>query len=272
MEAQGANRFRVAAYRKAADTLRRLEAKATDILETAGVPGLTTLPGIGETLARAITEIIETGGLTYLERLRGEAAPEVVFATVPGIGPRLAGEIHEKLGIDTLEELEAAAHDGRLASLRGFGPRRLRGITESLAGRLGKRSRRAGDTRRPKPPVDELLGVDREYREKASAGKLRRMAPRRFNPEGRAWLPILHTVRGERHYTALFSNTALAHELGKTGDWVVLFQDDGSRERQATVVTETRGPMAGLRVVRGREAECRRFYETTSGEEESASS
>ncbi len=56
---------------------------------------------------------------------------------------------------------------------------------------------------------------------------------------------------------ALFSNTARAHELGRTGDWVVLFYERNGDSGQCTVVTETRGPLAGRRVVRGRESECR---------------
>jgi DNA uptake protein ComE-like DNA-binding protein len=261
LSAQQANPFRVSAYRKAAATLRNLENKASDILETSGVEGLATLPAIGPNLARAIAEILETGKYGLLERLMGEAPAETLFGTVPGIGPELASRIHEELGIETLEELEIAAHDGRLASVPGFGPKRLLGVTEALAGRLGKRSRRrATGGHRDVPPVSELLDVDREYREKAAEGRLRRITPRRFNPQGRAWLPILHTSRGPRHYTALFSNTALAHELGRTGDWVVLYEDDGFREHQATVVTEFRGPLAGRRVVRGRERECEDYY------------
>jgi hypothetical protein len=111
------------------------------------------------------------------------------------------------------------------------------------------------------PPVEMLLDVDREYRERAAAGELRRIAPRRFNPTGEAWLPILHTQRGQWHFTALYSNTARAHELGKTNDWVVIYFYDGDhRERQRTVVTETRGPLAHSRVVRGREAEQLRHW------------
>jgi putative hydrolase len=60
----------------------------------------------------------------------------------------------------------------------------------------------------------ELLDVDREYREKAAAGELQQIAPRRFNPSREAWLPILHTRRGNRRYTALFSNTARTHRAG----------------------------------------------------------
>lgn len=112
------------------------------------------------------------------------------------------------------------------------------------------------------PSVAELLSVDREYRHKARAGSLHRIAPHRFNPSGEAWLPIFHTTRGETRYTALFSNTALAHRLGRTDDWVVLYWDRGDGEEQNTVVTETGGPLRGKRVVRGREQECLRFYNT----------
>ena len=258
LSAQEANPFRIMAYRRAAETIRGLDHRASDILESGGIEALTELPFIGESLARCVAEIVETGDLALLRRLRGQADPETLFSTVPGIGKTLAKTIHDRLGIETLEELEAAAHDGRLSALPGFGPRRLRGVAEALSGRLGRRSR--AHAPRTEPTVSELLDVDREYRERAQVGDLRRIAPKRFNPEGRAWLPILHTERGGRHYTALFSNTARAHELGKTEDWVVVFQDDGRAERQATVVTETQGPLAGRRVVRGRERECLEGY------------
>jgi len=102
-----------------------------------------------------------------------------------------------------------------------------------------------------------LLEVDREYRDRAERGALPTIAPRRFNPSGEPWLPVLHTERADWHFTALFSNTARAHELGRTRDWVVIyFSQDSGPEGQRTVVTESRGPLAGRRVVRGREAEC----------------
>jgi DNA polymerase (family 10) len=102
--------------------------------------------------------------------------------------------------------------------------------------------------------------VDREYRELTQAGKLHRIAPRRFNPTGEAWLPVLHTRRGDRDYTALFSNTALAHKVRKTNDWVTLYHDAGNSERQCTVVTSQQGLLRGKRVVRGGEAECQAHY------------
>jgi hypothetical protein len=111
------------------------------------------------------------------------------------------------------------------------------------------------------PPVAVLLNVDREYRRKSDGGELPLIAPRRFNPEGLAWLPVLHTERGGWHFTALYSNTARAHDLGRTHDWVVIYYyDHDHQENQCTVVTESRGPLEGRRVVRGREYECRELY------------
>jgi hypothetical protein len=71
----------------------------------------------------------------------------------------------------------------------------------------------------------------------------------------------MHAQRGEWHFTALFSNTARAHQLGRTRDWVVIYYYDHDHlESQCTVVTETAGPLKGLRVIRGRELECARHY------------
>lgn len=112
------------------------------------------------------------------------------------------------------------------------------------------------------PSVAEILDVDREYREGAASGTLKRIAPKRMNPAQEAWLPVLHTVRGDRRYTVLFSNTPRAHEHGKTHDWVVLyFRVGDDAERRCTVITSERGALLGKRIVRGREAECARHYE-----------
>jgi DNA polymerase (family 10) len=105
-----------------------------------------------------------------------------------------------------------------------------------------------------------ILDVDAEYRRKAEAGLLKTITPRRFNPEQKSFLPILHTEREGLHFTALFSNTARAHDLGKTRDWVVVYYDQDGHENQCTVVTEHHGPMTGERVVRGRERECMAYY------------
>lgn len=259
---QGANPFRVSAYRRAARTLRQLDRPVSSILAERGLEGLEALPGIGASLARAIRDIVRLGYFPMLERLRGDADPIRLLASVPGIGPRLAARLHEELGLETLEDLEAAAHDGRLEEIAGFGPKRLAGIRDVLAQRLARVRRPQAGTR-DQPPVAELLEIDREYREAAAAGRLPTIAPRRFNPHRRAWLPILHTHRGDRHYTVLFSNTARAHRLGRTHDWVVIYCDGGRVHGQWTVVTAAAGPLRGRRVVRGREEECAQHYGST---------
>ncbi|MDX1660621.1 MAG: helix-hairpin-helix domain-containing protein [Gemmatimonadota bacterium] len=264
---QGANRFRVAAWRAAGDTLRGLDRPVAALYDEGGLEALQALPDVGETIGRTIAMVLEYGRLPMLDRLRGESEPVAVLRTVPGIGETFARRLHRDLGIETLEELEAAAHDGRLEAVDGIGGKRLEGIRDSLARRLSRVRSRPLRPRGPAPPVAELLDVDREYRRKATRDELERIAPRRFNPAGETWLPILHTSRGERHYTALFSNTARAHQLGKTRDWVVLHADDGARERQATVLTSTRGPLEGRRIVAGREAECLEHYRRVEARE-----
>jgi hypothetical protein len=264
LHAQQANPFRVGAYRRAADTVEHLEVSVRDVLSQRGREGLEALPGIGRGIAAAIAEILYTGRWAQLDRLRGSLEPAALFQTIPGVGPELAERIHDALGVESLEALEVACHDGRLQRVPGVGPRRAAAIRGSLAEILG----RAGLARRTlttgtgeggaEPAAEVLLDVDREYRDKAQAGALPTIAPRRFNPCSKAWLPVLHTQRDRWHFTALYSNTARAHQLGRTRDWVVLyFHDDDQVERQRTVVTETRGSLAGQRVVRGREAECR---------------
>lgn len=259
---QGANRFRVRAYRNAANILRQLPRSVADTFAEEGIDGLEKIRGIGPSIGRSIRDILLHGRLAMLDRLRGESEAIAVLASVPGIGKKLARRFHDDLGIETLEELEVAAHDGRIQNYPGIGAKRLAGIRDSLAQRLGRiRPRITGPPSPRVPSVSELLDVDLEYRQKAAAGTLTQIAPRRFNPKGKSWLPILHTARNGRHYTALFSNTAHAHELDKTRDWVVLFCDNGSTEHRFTVITSEFGPLQGERIVAGREAECAKYYE-----------
>jgi hypothetical protein len=260
LEAQGANPFRVRAWRGAAELVVSSVRPIAELVDLEGTAGLDRIPGVGPGLAHAITDLVQTGRLAVLDRLHGLTDPVTLLAGVPGIGPVLAGRIHHDLGIGALEDLEMAAHDGRLAGMTGIGPKRLEGIRHALAGRLKRPRPPAELAERHRPPVEELLDVDREYRRKARAGELPLIAPRRFNPRREAWLPVLHTVRGARHHTALFSNTSQAHRLGRVHDWVVLYFNGHRGDGQSTVVTEHSGPLRGRRVVRGREGECLRHY------------
>lgn len=268
LELEEESDFRVRSYRNAARTIRDLDKPVDSLMKQDGEDLLRNLPGIGSKLAGAIREIATTGHLGLAERLERETWPGQVFTEVPGLGEELARRIHEQLEIDTLEELEVAAHDGRLEQVEGIGSERAEGVRVALAGLLSRSSRRRlhqaltapqeGDQERPS--VDLLLEIDEQYRHKAERDQLHKIAPKRFNPEGEAWLPVLNTKRQGWRFTALYSNTATAHRLGKTHDWVVIYHERGGIQQQCTVVTAERGKPAGKRIVRGREKECREYY------------
>lgn len=268
LELQEANPHRVRAYRMGAKSVRTADQSVAEFVAEEGSVALERLPEIGRGLAWLIGELVNTGRSSRMDRLRGEITPEDLFQRVPGVGPELAHRIVETLHIGTLPELEQAAHDGRLATVAGFGRKRVQAVRDVLASilaRAGRRRAQGGQspTTAPatnRPPVALLLAVDEQYRQRAAAGALRKITPRRFNPDQLAWLPILHTEIDDCEFTALFSNTARAHELGKTDDWVVIYCDQAGHEGQHTVVTETSGPLKGKRVVRGRERESRDYY------------
>ncbi|GAB4522452.1 MAG: helix-hairpin-helix domain-containing protein [Roseibium sp.] len=249
---QGEDGFRQRAYQRAAEVVSTLEEPAADILAREGRQGLIDLPAIGKGIAGAIAEIVSTGRWSQLERLKGDLSPEALFRTLPGVGPELAQRIAEATQAETLEDLEHDLHFGSV-DIPGIGPRRKRMLTAALADRLGRgAATQHAVSPPPRPPASMLLEVDRMYRDGAAAGTLRKIAPKRFNPEGEAWLPVLHARHDDWHFTALYSNTARAHDLGKTDDWVVIYyQQEGHPEGRATVVTETHGPQEGKRVVRG---------------------
>lgn len=262
LDEQGANPFRAKAYRRAAETLERLESDVRGLFDAGGIAALEELDGIGPGIAAAVGEMLVSGRWSLLERLRAHSDPEALFRLVPGIGPELAQRIHDTLHIDTLEALEMAAYDGRLASVPGLGARRVSAIRAALAALLKRKALPSrASTPGHEPPVAIVLDVDREYREGAAGDALPTIVPRRFNPDGKVRLPILHAQRGPWHFTVLFSNTPRAHALRRTRDWVVVYYYNADHEeRQCTVVTETAGALAGCRVIRGREDECRAHY------------
>jgi putative hydrolase len=235
------------------------------VLERDGIEGLVALPTIGHSIANLVDSYLRHGHMPLLDRLRGEANAEHFFSTLPGVGPELSHRIYDHLHVETLPELFAAAQQGRLEQVPGLGNKRIRAIRESLSQRLGQKSVGAKRFETDRSvPVEELLAIDEEYRKKGDSGELIKIAPSRFNPGNVAWLPILHTERNGRHYTALFSNTARAHELNTTRDWVVVYRDDAHSHGRWTIITSQFGKLHGCRIVRGREDECESFYHEQS--------
>lgn len=262
LEIQKANYYRVNSFRRAANTVENLAEPINSIVENKGIAGLTILPGIGEGIARMIYEYVATGRMTRLETLRGENDPITMLSRIPGIGANMARNIYENLHIDSLEALEFAAYNGELENVPNIGQNRLEAVRSWLHKVLGQRnyhpfSRVLID----KPTVSMLLGIDKIYCDSVKRDSLPKIAPKRFNPNQEAWLPILHTTQNGWHFTAMYSNSYRAHELDRNKDWVIIYYyDKHHRGGQCTVVSEYRGVLSGRRVVRGRENECKEYY------------
>lgn len=140
LEIEGANRFRIRAYRNAAHTLRDLPQEVAEMLDKG--ENLTELPGIGEDLAAKIKEIVETGTAAALEEHR-KAVPATLteLLRIPGIGPKRVKALYHDLGIRTLEQLQKAAQEGRVKGLQGFGEKTERHILDQLKVRVSEERR-----------------------------------------------------------------------------------------------------------------------------------
>lgn len=126
------NPFRVNAYRSAATTLESLPQDVGDMI--AAGEDLTRLPGIGADLADKIAEMVRTGSLAALEEIETRVPPGLAdLLRVPGLGPSRVRAIHDTLGIDSLEALEAAARDGKLRLVPGLGEKTEANIRSEIA-------------------------------------------------------------------------------------------------------------------------------------------
>jgi len=131
LELENEDAFRVRTYRRAAETIRAYPEELAELY----VQGkLTTVPGIGKSLAEKIGEYLEKGRLAYLEDLRSRYPDGVLeMLKIPGFGPRSAARVYRELNVTTVEELEAAAKDGRLAGLPGFGAKSAEKLLHNIA-------------------------------------------------------------------------------------------------------------------------------------------
>jgi DNA polymerase (family 10) len=128
---QGANRFRIRAYRTAAQSINTLPRDVASMVEEGA--DLTDLPGIGKDLAGKIQELVETGSLEQLEELRQETTPDLAnLLNVSGLGARRVQTLHETLGVSSLKELQQAAREGRVREVPGFGAKTEQNLLEAI--------------------------------------------------------------------------------------------------------------------------------------------
>ncbi|MGO8688630.1 MAG: DNA polymerase/3'-5' exonuclease PolX [Thermoguttaceae bacterium] len=132
LEVQGANQFRIRAYRNAARTIRELPEALADIAADADRK-LTDLEGIGKDLAEKITTLLDTGELPMLKELLAEIPAGVLeLLRVPGLGPKRAAILHRELKIDSLDQLREACQQHRVRDLKGFGEKTETTILQGL--------------------------------------------------------------------------------------------------------------------------------------------
>lgn len=118
LQIKGENIFKANAYSYAADII---ESQQLDVAELVQNGKLGEIKGFGEALVKKITEYVQTGKMSFYEKLISEVPEELIKITkIPGIGPKKTKQLYEKLGIRTIEDLEKACIEGKIASLKGF--------------------------------------------------------------------------------------------------------------------------------------------------------
>jgi len=131
LEIQGANPFRIRAYRNAARVVGELSQEISRLLEKG--EDLTELPGIGDDLAGKIKEIVDSGHCSLLDRLHTELPPAITeLLKIPGLGPKRVKALYHDLDVQTLEQLYRAARDGRIRALPGFGEKTENNILQAI--------------------------------------------------------------------------------------------------------------------------------------------
>jgi len=131
-ELDGADRFRVQAYREAARTVAESPVSIEQLAEEGR---LTELPAIGKTLAQKIETLIETGSIPSADKLKAKFPATLVEVTrVPGLGAKTARRIYDEIGVENLTQLKEAAEQGRIAGMRGLGPKKEESILAALEG------------------------------------------------------------------------------------------------------------------------------------------
>ncbi len=160
LEIEGANPFRVRAYRNAARVIRDLRRELTDMV--AGGEELTRLPGIGEDLAAKIQEIVTTRGSAFLRKQRKHTPAALIeLLKLPGLGPKKVKALYHELDIRTVEQLARAARDGRIRKLHGFGEKTEAKILQAIEAQTGlsKRFKLAVAAQYAEPLVAYLKSV-----------------------------------------------------------------------------------------------------------------
>ena len=174
LEIDGANAFRVRAYQNAARLIDGYGRSVADMVRDGD--DLTELEGIGADLAGKIEEIVASGRLAALDELeRRMPAALIELTTLPGLGPKRIKVLYDALDVRSLEDLERAARSGRIQGLRGFGPKTIDKLLQTIAARRDGQGRILWlEAERAAAPILERLRAVHGVTAAIAAGSLRR--------------------------------------------------------------------------------------------------
>jgi len=175
LDLKGENPFKTRAYTNAARALASLNEPLAKVISE---NPLAEVKGVGSSLQQKIIDLVQTGKLAYYDELKAATPPGLVaMLDIPGLGPKKIKVIHEQLKIETIEQLEAACKDGKVASLKGFGEKTAVNICEGINRRRAYASRHLlSDALPVAEPLLEALRSNAEVIRCNTAGSLRRHA------------------------------------------------------------------------------------------------
>lgn len=174
LEIDDANQYRVRAYRNAARTVNNLPRSVADMIEAE--EDLSELPGIGDDLAGKIEEIVETGELEQLEELEEELPPELSqLMTLPGLGAKRVRQLYDRLRIENIDDLAAAARDEKVREVPGFGKKTEQKILDQIEKQAKPEQRtKLADVEQEVKPLVEYLERGKGVKKVVVAGSYRR--------------------------------------------------------------------------------------------------
>ncbi len=237
LELKGENAFKTRAYANAA---RTVETYTGNIEQMAREGRLAEIPGIGEAIAKKITELVETGRLEFHEKLRAEF-PETLFELfdLPGVGPKKIKALYDQLGVKSIPDLEAACKDGRVAALTGFGAKTAAKMLAAIEarGRYAD-SYRLGTVAPLAETLLEHLRLHPEVTQSCVAGSYRR---RRETVHD---LDFIVATRDPAGVTALFTSHGAVEEIIASGPTKTSVRLKAGIQADLRVVTNDQYPFA----------------------------
>ena len=173
LELKGENPFKTRAYENAARTIENL---SEPLAKLVAEKRLGEIKGIGEALEQKITELVETGQLTYYDELKASIPPGLIeMLEIPGLGPKKIQALSQKLGVDSVAKLETACQAGKVAELDGFGEKTQTNLLEGIERRRTYASKHLlSDALRVAEPLLENLRTHPDVIRCSAAGSLRR--------------------------------------------------------------------------------------------------